>query len=125
MEVEAMPADNGRYTSHALEVNYKKAITELLMLFLLSEQDRSISELTEIVRVRSNGVINIVFPYAALYRLEEAGHIKETEKRVAPDGRRRQYMKITEAGKKHLKQLLEIYRRYSKGVADALGEAGK
>lgn len=103
-----------------LEDNLKKALTELLILVLLSERERYIGELSPEIEKRSRGTIHIEFPYAAIYRLSEAGYITETKKRSAPDGRRRQYYRITEEGKVYLEELLETYRRFSSSVANVL-----
>lgn len=104
----------------ALEENLKKALTELMVLFLLSQKECYIGELTAAIKKRSRDVLTVVFPYGAVYRLEQAGYIRELEKRTAPDGRRRQYLGITEAGKIHLKQLLDTYRRFTQGINDVL-----
>lgn len=104
-------------TPVSLEENLKKALTELLILQLLSGRDYYIGELTATLNHKSGGTLTIVFPYGAIYRLERLGHIRETEKRNAPDGRRRQYYRITETGIAYLKRLTEIYFRFSEGVA--------
>ena len=104
----------------ALEENLKKALTELMVLFLLSQKECYIGELTAAIKKRSRDVLTVVFPYGAVYRLEQAGFIRELEKRTAPDGRRRQYLGITEAGKVYLTQLLDTYRRFTQGINDVL-----
>ena len=103
-----------------LEENLKKALTELMVLFLLSQKECYIGELTAAIKKRSRDVLTVVFPYGAVYRLEQAGYIRELEKRTAPDGRRRQYLGITEAGKVYLTQLLDTYRRFTQGINDVL-----
>ena len=103
-------------SSVSLEDNLKKALTELLILRLLVDRDYYIGELTTILKTKSHGALNIVFPYGAIYRLQQAGHIREMEKRNAPDGRRRQYYQITETGRVYLNQLIAIYTTFSKGV---------
>lgn len=108
-----------------LEENLKKALTELLILFLLSEQDHYIGELTALLSQRSGDTLNIVFPYAAVYRLQEDGYILELGRRIAPDGRRRQYYGITETGKLYLAQMLETYSRFLKGVNSMLKLGGE
>ena len=107
----------------SLEENLKKALTELLILRLLSDRDYYIGELTATLNHKSGGALAIVFPYGAIYRLQQSGHIRELEKRIAPDGRRRQYYQITETGKNYLRQLIHIYTIFSKGV-DAVLEEG-
>lgn len=106
----------------SLEENLKKALTELLILRLLSDRDYYIGELTATLKEKSHGILTIVFPYGAIYRLQQAGHIRELEKRIAPDGRRRQYYQITETGKTYLRQLVHIYTTFSKGVDAVLAE---
>lgn len=113
-----------RQTSSPLEENLKKALTELLILYLLSQREYYIGELTTTLHEKSGGVLNIVFPYSAVYRLQQSGHIVESEKRNAPDGRRRQYLSITEDGRIYLSQLLEVYRTFSKGI-DAIFREGE
>ena len=112
-------------SSIPLEENLKKALTELLILRLLMDRDYYIGELTEMLKSKSNGALNIVFPYSAIYRLQQAGHICEKEKRNAPDGRRRQYYQITQSGRVYLSQLITIYTTFSKGVDAVLAKGDK
>lgn len=63
-----------------------------------------------------------MFPYAAIYRLQESGYIAELPRRIAPDGRRRQYFTITPEGVTYLARLRDIYAAFSKGVAHILDE---
>lgn len=107
--------------SSALEDNLKKALTELLLLYLLAQKECYIGELTDALRTKSHGVLSIVFPYAAIYRLLQSEHIIELPKRNAPDGRRRQYYGITRKGRAYLQQLLHTYSVFSKGIEDVLG----
>lgn len=110
--------------SLSLEENLKKALTEVLVLHLLSVKDCYIGELTDTIREKSGGALTIVFPYGAIYRLEQGGYLLECGKRTAPDGRRRQYYRITDAGRAYLGQLKDIYARFSAGVAEILAEGG-
>ncbi len=116
---------NPEETNHPqglLEDNLKKALTELLMLSLLSRKEYYVGELSAALREKSGGVLTIVFPYSALYRLQRLGCIKELGNRNAPDGRRRQYYGITEAGRTYLAQQLSAYQRFSGGVEAVLKE---
>ncbi len=106
-----------------LEENLKKALTELLLLQLLSQRDYYIGELTATLTEKSQGRLSVVFPYGAIYRLLDSGFVRETEKRSAPDGRRRQYYQITSLGRFYLDQLLQTYRSFTLGV-DAVLEGG-
>ena len=104
-----------------LEENLKKATTELLILHLLAQREFYISELTATLYKHSNGALKIVFPYSAVYRLQQAGCIQETDKRCSPDGRRRQYLSITDTGRQYLAQLRVTYDTFTTGVAAILG----
>ncbi|MCI9215426.1 MAG: PadR family transcriptional regulator [Oscillospiraceae bacterium] len=99
-----------------MEENLKKALLELLVLALLYERDNHVPELTAAIAERSGGTISIVFPYAILYRMIDQGYIQELPKRRAPDGRRRQYFGITEAGRTYFREILGIYRNFTGGV---------
>ena len=116
------PKKLGDQPGALLEENLKKALTEMILLHLLSQMDSYIGELTDTIQQRSNGALSIVFPYGAIYRLEEAGHIYEVEKRNAPDGRRRQYFRITDSGRTYLAQLMTVYRRFFQAMDSLLAE---
>ena len=101
----------------SLEDNLKKALTELLVLHLLSQRDYYIGELTTTLNERSGGALTIVFPYGAIYRLQQGEYIAESQKRTAPDGR-----SITPTGIAYLKQLQTLYTRFIRGVDEVLKE---
>ena len=106
------------------EENLKKATTEFLLLQLISQKPCYIGELAEQIHIQSCGALQIVFPYAAIYRLLQAGYIYELEKRIAPDGRKRQYYFITVTGIVHLQRLQNAYTRFTNGVANLLDKGG-
>ena len=109
--------------SSGMEDNLKKAVTEMVVLSLLSREDMYAGQITQAIEEHSGGAVSIVFPYSALYRLISAGYIWEAYKNTAPDGRRRQYYQITEAGREHLSALRETYERFTGGV-DVLLQGG-
>ena len=122
-----MPKVESEMTSRrpsGLEENLKKALTELLILFLFNEQEHYIGELSPLLEQRSHGTLSIVFPYAAIYRITNAGYLIETKKRNAPDGRLRQYYKITESGQDYLSELLSTYHSFFQGVNAILSGEG-
>ena len=110
--------------STVLEENLKKALTEMLVLRLLSEREYYIGELGETLKQRSGGALCIVFPYAAIYRMEEYGFLYECGKRIGPDGRRRQYLAITDEGRVYVDRLIKAYAVISKGVQQVLEKGG-
>ena len=111
-------------SSQGMEDNLKKAVTEMLVLTLLKGEDMYAGQILESMERRSGGALNIVFPYAVLYRLISNGYILEAYKKTAPDGRRRQYYQITEEGRNHLSVLLATYRRFSENM-ERLMKGGK
>lgn len=103
-------------TAAVLEENLKKALMELMVLALLHERDYHVPELTQALASRSEGAVNVAFPYAALYRMIEDGFVQELPKRKAPDGRRRQYFGITEAGRQYFRDIWAVYRTFTAGT---------
>ena len=117
-----MSTDQLKQSSISLEENLKKALTEILILNLLSQKDYFIGEISEVLNQKSNGVLKLVFPYSAVYRLKEDGFVSDGEKRVASDGRKRQFYSITPLGREHYKHLLVTYRQFITGVNMILDE---
>ena len=109
-------------TAQNLEENLKKAVTEMLILALLRKREYYIGELTSYMERLSRGALSIAFPYAVIYRMTKAEYIVESQKRTAPDGRLRQYYRLTAAGAEYLSQLLVVYRRFTAGISDILTE---
>ena len=105
------------------EENLKKALTELLILHLLNIREYFIGELTEVLKEQSGGVLKLAFPYSAVYRLQKDGCILVSEKRIASDGRRRQYYCITQQGREYYRQLLDSYHYFIGGVNTLLNLA--
>ena len=103
-------------SSLGMEENLKKAVTEMLVLTLLSREDMHAPQITQALEKESGGALSILFPYSVLYRLISNGYIIEGYKKPAPDGRRRQYYQITQEGRTYQAQLEELYRRFSGGV---------
>lgn len=99
-----------------LEENLKKAVSEMLVLFLLNEREMYIGEIPEELERRSNGKFHIVFPYSVIYRMVKFEYIDELKKRVAPDGRKRQYYGITKKGKEYLEQLTDTFGQFMQSI---------
>ena len=105
-----------------MEDNLKKAVTEMLVLALLSREDMYAAQITQALEDRSHSALSIQFPYSVLYRLISFGYIVEGYKKIAPDGRRRQYYQITPEGRAHKEKLVAFYRQFSSGVELILEE---
>lgn len=83
----------------------------MLFLKLLSEKDLYGYEICSIIPQLSNNsiAINAGNMYPSLYKLEEKGFITSYEKTVGKRAKR-VYYKITDAGKKELREMMEDYR---------------
>lgn len=106
-----------------MEENLKKALSEMMVLALLHEREHYALELAGAIAERSGGAITITFPYAILYRMIEQQYIQELPKRIAPDGRRRQFFGITEAGRAYFRQIWTVYRNFTSGVDQLVASA--
>ena len=60
-----------------LEENLKKAVSEMLVLFLLNEREMYIGEIPDELERRSDGKFHIVFPYSVIYRMVKFEYIDE------------------------------------------------
>ena len=109
-----MPERSG--SAAGLEENMKKAVAEMLVLFLLNERDMYIGEIPEELEKRSGGTFHIVFPYSVIYRMVKFDYIEELKNRIAPDGRMRQYYGITDTGRAYLKELYEVFMQFTGGI---------
>ncbi len=93
----------------------KKAVMEMILLKFLSKREMHINAVIELIRIYSEGKINVVFPYGAIYRLLDCGYIIESGKMIS-DGRRRQFYKITDKGREYLRRLEEDYGSFTIGL---------
>ncbi len=105
-----------------MEDNLKRAVTEMLVLTLLSREDMHAQQIMQSLEEESGNTLSLASPYMLFYRLIENGYILEAYKKAAPDGRRRQYYQITVDGIRYLADLLCVYHRITNGVALLLGE---
>ena len=103
-------------TAAGLEENFKKAVSEMLLLSLLNEREMYVGEITEAMKERSNDAYSISYPYAIIYRMSRLSYIREAGRRNAADGRLRQFYGITEAGNAYLQELLKSYHRMAASV---------
>ena len=103
-------------SAQGLEENLKKAVAEMLVLSLLSREDMHAPQIIRSLEEESGRALTMTSPYMLLYRLIEKEYILEAYKKIAPDGRRRQYYQITPEGRTYQAQLEELYRRFSGGV---------
>ena len=105
-----------------MEDNLKRAVTEMLVLTLLSREDMHALQIMKCLEEVTGNTLSLSSPYMLFYRLMENGYIVEAYKKIAPDGRRRQYYQITVDGIRYLADLLSLYHRITNGIALLLGE---
>lgn len=101
--------------------NLKKGTSELLILFLLQQEDMYGYQLAQELRVRSEGCF--VMPegslYPTLYRLIERGVVSDRQEIVGK--RLRKYYHLEESGKAYLEKIIEEYRKVNQGIQNVMG----
>lgn len=101
--------------------NFKKGSVEMLILYLLKEQDYYGYELSQIIKERSNNIL--VIPegslYPTLYKLVDKGFLSDYKKKV---GKRlmRVYYHLESAGNDYLQQLMNDYYEINSGIQSVL-----
>jgi PadR family transcriptional regulator, regulatory protein PadR len=110
-------------TGHSFEDYFKRAISPMLVLYLLEKQPMYVYQLSQELAKRSDGEYTTSFLYPVLYRLQQQGFVEEVDKQVSEGNRVRNYYGITEAGKEHLKKLLFGFDRMVKSVDKITGQS--
>lgn len=111
---ENMSAKSG--TGVSMIESLKKGTSELLVLSLLNEKEMAIPQVSAAMNSRSNGRYTISGSYALFYRLERFGYIRDSGRKIAEDGRRRQFYAITPSGQDYLQLLTKQYSDVSKAI---------
>lgn len=98
-------------TADGMKDNFKKATTEMLVLFLLEEKPMYVYEMIQALDVRSHSAYSVATLYPAIYRLQKFGFIKEYAKCVSEDNRLRKYYEVTPEGITYMRSLREEYHK--------------
>lgn len=97
--------------------NFKIETVEMMVLFLLQNQDLYGYQLTTLIKKQSNGNVIVTEStlYPTLYKLLKNGYISDRE---MPIGKRRirVYYHLEDAGKDCLADLLEDYHEITVGI---------
>ena len=109
----------------SIEENLKKALSEMLVLKLFSDEERYIGELPSLLEKQSGGRLSITSLYAAVYRLLGNGSIESVGQRISSDGRRRQFYGITEEGSTRFTAQKQVYEEFIKGVNSVLRKGSR
>lgn len=112
MAFQSAPVENTEVMSTNVHENYKRAVSTMLILQVLSQRDCYTQEVADYIQQTSNGVISFTALHTNFLRLEQVGAIKENGRRTA-NGRVRRYYTITESGRMLLKEQLNAYTTFS------------
>lgn len=106
--------------------NFRRGSVELLILHLLQEKDYYGYGLSQNIKSRSNGIIDIPVGslYPALYKLIDNGYITDYKQQA---GKRlvRVYYHIEDSGLERLNLLLEDYYSTNEGIQQILNYENK
>ena len=111
-------------TAAGMRDSIKKAVTEMMVLFLLRQKPMYVYEMSQEMSRLTGGVYTFNTLYLAIYRLQEHGHIAEAGKQEA-DNRIRVYFKLTDAGQRYLDEMLPTYREMIGALDALLAQDGK
>lgn len=109
-------------TPASIRETLKKAVTEMLVLFVLRQKAMYTYEMMQAIERMSEGEITFNTLYQAIYRLKGFQYIQEEEKMLSEGNRMRIYFGITEAGRIYLEQLIKEYRSFT-GAVDRILDA--
>lgn len=103
-----------------VSTNFKRGTTEMLLLAILTQQDRYVYELSKLLKEMSMGLFDIQGPsmYTVLYRMEAHGFVSTWTEPVGK--KQRVYYHILPAGRAYLQQITEAYHSISDGVSAVL-----
>ncbi len=111
-------------TAAGMRDSIKKAVTEMMVLFLLRQKPMYVYEMSQEMSRLTGGVYTFNTLYLAIYRLQEHGHIAEAGKQEA-DNRIRVYFKLADAGQRYLDEPLPTYREMIGALDALLAQDGK
>ncbi len=93
--------------------NLKRASADMILLNLLCEGDKYGYQMSQEIKKRTNKEFSILegSMYTILYRLSQDGYVTYEERKVG-ERLTRVYYHITDAGRKHLNEMLQAYKHY-------------
>ena len=105
--------------------DFKRGVTELLVLHLLSQADRYGYEITHAFEESTNGRYKIAEGtlYPILYKLEDAGFISSYSVKVGVR-RTRKFYRLEENGRQRYEAMLKDYLLLTNDVLLILGKEG-
>lgn len=106
----------------AIQENLRRGLTELLIMCLLTEEDKYGYQLLTDLKKRTDGLFDLTTAslYGPLYRLQSKRYIVEREV-TSGSRRKRTYYHLTEAGYAYYKLVLKEYYRTHIQVSKIVG----
>lgn len=120
-QVNSMKKEHSPDSGHSFEDYFKRAISPMLVLHLLSQQPMYVYQMQQELSRRSQGRYTLSLLYPVLYRLVKLGYVKEGGKQISPDNRVRQYYAITPTGTDYLAALRGEYQQLQLAVQQIMG----
>ena len=111
-------------TPAGIKESLKKATTEMLVLFLLSQKPMYTYEMMRELERLSDGILTFNTLYIAIYRLEKFGYIAESDKVLSENNRIRIYFSVTEEGRSYLEKIIAEYRTVTNAIDRILSKDG-
>lgn len=105
-------------TTDGMIDSFKKATTEMLVLFLLLGKPMYVYQMIQELDKLSHSAFSFATLYPAIYRLQKFNYLQEYEKCISDDNRVRRYYSITENGIEHLQELRLEYCQLIRGIDD-------
>ena len=105
----------------AIRENFKRGSIEMLILYLLQQEDMYGYQLAQEINARSEGLFDITegSMYPTLYRLIDRGAITD-HKELIGKRRTRVYYHLEKEGAEHLATLQQEYREINEGIEKIL-----
>lgn len=105
--------------------NFKRGVTELVILCLLQERDMYGYELFQEMKARSDQKFTLIETslYPVLYRLQNSGYISSYETIVGVR-RKRAYYHLEKSGKDFFYRCLKEYQETQRGIRSILESCG-
>lgn len=101
---------------NSFEENFKRSVSPMIVLLLLSEKPMYAYRLSQELEKRSNHAYKMNFLYPVLYKLQKDGYIIEFSQETTESHRTRNYYTITDSGKNYLDFLIKKYNELLSAV---------
>lgn len=101
-----------------MDAMLKRSVTRMLILSAFGQKERYILEVAKLLDTHSNGVFMLKNIHVSIIKLEKDGYIEKSQVRLDPKKqRRRQYYRITDAGKARLCEMQDSYQKVTMAVS--------